>query len=133
MESPDPEKRKIEEGYAKLEQDMLSEHNLQKIEQEGKRASSTLLNDEFGHYNLKGTGLLSDSNLFELEKSPSKKSYHTFINKTPSLPLTGSYVEGTPDGLPNSREVSDAELQPFKARLNNRPAPFKPGKASFLS
>ena len=89
---------------------MLSEHNLQHIEQEGKRASSHLLNDEFGHYNLKGAGLLSDSNLFELEKSPSKKSYHTFITKPPSLPLTGSHVGGTPDGLPDSREVSDTDL-----------------------
>ena len=52
---------------------MLSEHNLQDSERLEARVSSQLLNDEFGHYNLKGAGLLSDSNLLELERSPSKR------------------------------------------------------------
>ena len=73
LEPHDPEKRKIEDGFAKLEQDMLSEHNLHDSERREARVSSQLLNDEFGHYNLKGAGLLSDSNLLELERSPSKR------------------------------------------------------------
>ena len=91
---------------------MLSEHNLQENELEDldKRTSAQLLNDEFGAFNLKGGGLLSDSNLLELEKSPSKRSYHTFIGKTPSLTLAASQMDGTPDGLPISGELSDTEL-----------------------
>ena len=106
----DTEKKRIEEGFAKLEENMIPEELLKQEEKSilDKRTSSQLLVEETSHLNpANHGGLLSDSNLFELDKTPSKKSYHTFIDHTPSIKLEASTPE---DGLPISREVSDVVI-----------------------
>ena len=85
-----------------------------------------MLQDELSHFNSKHGGLLSDSNLFELDKTPTKQSYHTFIGKTPSLKLE----EDTPDGLPISKEVSDGNI--LSNTSNKKKSAYQPGKGSFV-
>ena len=134
LTSVDTEKKKVEECFAKLEQNMvIPEVLLQKGEEKilDNRNSSQLLNDELSHFNSKHGGLLSDSNLFELDKTPTKHSYHTFIGKTPSLKLE----DDTPtpdDGLPISREVSDNIILSQASKSKNSKKSYEPGKGSFV-
>ena len=110
VDSIDTEKKKIEEGFAKLEKNIALPEDLLKHPDAlatDKRTSSQLLQDELSHFNFKSGGLLSDSNLFDIDKTPTKQSYHTFIGRTPSLKLEGE----SPNDFPTSREASDAVLQ----------------------
>ena len=93
-----------------------------------KRNSSQLLQDELSHFNLKSGGLLSDSNLFDLDKTPTKQSYHTFIGRTPSLKLE----EDTPDDLPLSREVSDNNVLHSYTTKSKKSSRYQPGNGSFV-